>query len=217
MIYSIHFSGLGGQGVLTLTRLLAEYTRGEGYITSLFNSKGMAQRGGRVTSDIRIFSGAPEQTADRADAPSTGAPAAEFEPRIGEGNADMVVGLEIGEAVNSLPLVKPEGTALLYSRRSIPADIVLNRHARYPEAEEVREIFSRHCKKALAIPETEGPANIYLLGVLTAILPSAGSFFGIDLEKLEKILRGRLKRDIDRNIETMKKGYEYGRQLVKSL
>lgn len=250
MIYSIHFSGLGGQGVLTLTKLLAEYTRAEGYTTTLFNSKGMAQRGGRVTSDIRISSDSPEQSGEPVEvgpAPQTAAPqttaaspagaqaasastaeaghnpvspavprTADFESRIGEGNADLVVGLEIGEAVNSLPIIKPEGTALLYTRRSIPANIVLDRHAHYPEAEEVRDLFSRRCMKVLAVPETDGSANIYILGILAAILPEAGSFFRIDFEKLEKILRGRLKRDIQLNLQIMKKGYEYGRELVRS-
>lgn len=208
MIYSIHFSGLGGQGVLTLTKLLAKYTRSEGYTTTLFNSKGMAQRGGRVTSDIRISSDLSSDGAKES--------AGNFEPRIGEGNADLVVGLEIGEAINSLPIIKPEGIALLYSRRSVPANIVMDRHAHYPETEEARDLFSRRCRKVLAVPETERPANIHLLGVLAALLPEAGSFLRIDLEKLEKILRSSLKRDIELNLQTLKEGYENGRELIRS-
>lgn len=42
MIFSIHVTGLGGQGVVTLTKVLAEYSQSEGYKTTLCNSKGMA-------------------------------------------------------------------------------------------------------------------------------------------------------------------------------
>ena len=56
MLTSIFVTGLGGQGVVTFARLLTGYLIEQGLKTSLFNATGMAQRGGRVTSEIRISS-----------------------------------------------------------------------------------------------------------------------------------------------------------------
>lgn len=209
MIFSIHVSGLGGQGVLTLTRLFAEYTRSEGLPTTLFNSKGMAQRGGRVTSDIRF---AVDKGSIGPDGSKDGPKA--FEPRIGDKTADILVGLEIGEALNSLPLAKPGGIVLLYSRRSVPSNIVLDKHGRYPHIDEVGEYFSAGGARVFTVPETDISANIYLLGVLAAVLPAAGSSFRGDPTRLQSLLRTRLKRGIETNLEALNKGYEYGQELA---
>lgn len=199
MIFSIHVTGLGGQGVVTLTKVLAEYSQSEGYKTTLFNSKGMAQRGGRVTSDIRI--------SDNNER--------EFDSRISAGGADIMIGMEIGEALNSNDRIRPEGTVLLYSQRSVPTTVVMDKHGQYPEVDEVYDYFSQKTAHAEAIPKVASGANVYMLGVLSGYLPSIGAEFQIHLDRLEEILRSSLKRNTEENLDTLKKGYEYGRQIAK--
>ena len=213
MIFSIHVSGLGGQGVLTLTGLFAEYTRSEGLPTTLFNSKGMAQRGGRVTSDIRFIADEAGSTGKAAAGADAG-DSTNFGPRIGDKNADILVGLEIGEALNSLPLSKPGGIVLLYSHRSVPANIVPDKHGRYPNIGEVGDYFSAAGARVFTVPESDTSANIYILGVLAAVLPAAGTSFRGDPMELQSLLRTRLKRGIETNLEALNKGYEYGQELA---
>lgn len=200
MIFSIHVTGLGGQGVVTLTKVLAEYSQSEGYKTTLFNSKGMAQRGGRVTSDIRI--------SDNNER--------EFDSRISAGGADIMIGMEIGEALNSNDRIRPEGTVLLYSRRSVPTTVVMDKHGQYPEVDEVYDYFSQKTAHTEAVPEVASGANIYMLGVLCGYLPSIGAEFQVKIDRLEEILQSSLKRNTEENIDTLKKGYEYGRKITES-
>ena len=54
MMQSIFMTGLGGQGIITLANLISGQATKEGLKVTLFNAKGMAQRGGRVTSEIRM-------------------------------------------------------------------------------------------------------------------------------------------------------------------
>lgn len=52
-------SGLGGQGVLFVSRLLAETALDMGYSALLSETHGMAQRGGNVISHLKIWRPAP--------------------------------------------------------------------------------------------------------------------------------------------------------------
>jgi len=201
MIFSIHVTGLGGQGVLTLTRLLAGYTEDRGFKTTLFNSKGMAQRGGRVTSDIRV----------------SDQPEGEFDPRIADGAADILVGMELGEALNSQAVIHPEGTVLLYGRRIIPTSVVMDKKGWYPGFDDVRGRFETRARRVHLVPSVDAGANVYMLGVLCASLPEAGAFFEVPPDQFTAVLRGALKRDIDENIDAFTRGYEYGQSVTKGL
>lgn len=52
-VVSVVFAGLGGQGVLTASHILAKAAFDEGYDVKASELHGMAQRGGSVTSDVR--------------------------------------------------------------------------------------------------------------------------------------------------------------------
>ena len=111
MFLSLFITGLGGQGIITVADLISQRASEHGLKTSLFNAKGMAQRGGRVTSEIRL-------TDDHE---------LDFGARISTGRADMLIGMEIGETINSLAFLKPGGTAILLDYASVPAGMVLKR------------------------------------------------------------------------------------------
>lgn len=53
-IQQIIISGLGGQGVLFITRLLADAALGGGYSVLISETHGMAQRGGNVISHLKV-------------------------------------------------------------------------------------------------------------------------------------------------------------------
>ena len=78
MMQSIFMTGLGGQGIITLANLISGQASEKGLKVSLFNAKGMAQRGGRVTSEIRMSDD----------------PGLEFGARISAGTADILIGME---------------------------------------------------------------------------------------------------------------------------
>lgn len=69
-------SGIGGQGVLFVTKLIAEAALREGYSVFISETHGMAQRGGNVISHLKVSSGSKF-----------------FSPLIRPGRADLLLAL----------------------------------------------------------------------------------------------------------------------------
>ena len=85
-------AGLGGQGVVFLTRLLAQTAVALGHAVMVSETHGMSQRGGSVISHLKIGG-------DEA-------------PLIQRGTADVLLALEADEAVRNLPFLRRGGLAL---------------------------------------------------------------------------------------------------------
>ena len=80
-------SGVGGQGVLLLTRVFSEVALKEGYPIIGSEDHGMSQRGGSVITHLKI---------------------GDFDsPLVKKGNADVLLSLEKNEAYKALHYVKP--------------------------------------------------------------------------------------------------------------
>ena len=199
MIRSIFLTGLGGQGVLTIAGILADHAAEGGLKVSLFNAKGMAQRGGRVTSEIRL---SPD-------------PAAEFGARISPGGADVLVGMEIGESINSLPYLREGGIALLLDYAYLPAETVLKKQP-YPGLDEARRLAAGRTEMLFALENPGSPHNVFVLGAFAALVPAADEsfdFYGPD--GLERSIARRLRRGLEENLQAFRRGCTYGRSLLQ--
>ncbi len=88
-------AGLGGQGVVFLSRLISQAAllAGDDFIT--YESHGMAMRGGSVTSQVKIGN--------------------YNSPLIGEKSADILLVLAAGEYERNRHFVRPGGTCLVNS------------------------------------------------------------------------------------------------------
>lgn len=200
MFKSIFVTGLGGQGVITFAKLIAGYASDQGLKVSLFNSKGMAQRGGRVTSEIRISS-------DHNFV---------YGARLSAGGADILIGMEIGEAVNSLSFLKTGGLVLLINHAFVPATMILRKET-YPSIDQVREVFSQKTDRFFDVAEPRHPYNVFLLGVLGTILESLPEALpGFTCKGLEQTIKLSLKRDLEENLRVFQEGCVYGVQLSGS-
>lgn len=200
MFKNIFVTGLGGQGIITFAKLIAGYASDQGLKVSLFNSKGMAQRGGRVTSEIRISS---DQNSVHG-------------ARLSAGGADLLIGMEIGEAVNSLSFLKTGGLVLLINYAFVSTSMILKKEA-YPSFDQVREIFSQKTDHFFGVAEPQNPYNVYLLGVLGTILESIPDALpGFTCKGLEQTIKLSLKRDLEENLRVFQEGCVYGGQLSGS-
>ena len=87
-------TGIGGTGVLTVGAVLAMAAHLEGKAAKVLDQTGMAQKGGAVTSHLRIG-------ADTAAIPSA---------RLGAGQADVVIACDliVGSAPDVLTLARPD-------------------------------------------------------------------------------------------------------------
>jgi indolepyruvate ferredoxin oxidoreductase beta subunit len=88
--------GVGGQGTVLASRLIAQCAVDKGSFARTAETIGMAQRGGSVVSHVR-YGGAEA-------IPS---------PLIQRGEADVLIGFEPGEAVRCLPYLKRGGAAVV--------------------------------------------------------------------------------------------------------
>jgi indolepyruvate ferredoxin oxidoreductase beta subunit len=161
---SLYLSGLGGQGIVTLAKIVGNAAAQRNYQVKVFNAKGMAQRGGRVSSEIRISSD----------------PVFTYGSRIAEGGADILICLETGEALNSLSYLKVGGAALLLDYAFVSAQTILKNEP-YPTLSQVQAAFSGRTVFVRTISEPRSPYNIFTLG-----------FFGSVLDEHPELLPGRL-------------------------
>ena len=90
----IMICGVGGQGTVLASKLIAASAMEEGSAVHSAETIGMAQRGGPVTSHVRIGDGA-------------------FSPLIPVGGADLLIAFEPSEAVRNLRYLKKDGMVIV--------------------------------------------------------------------------------------------------------
>ncbi len=146
--------GVGGQGILLATDIIANVFIASGYDVKKSEVHGMAQRGGSVESHVRR---------DRERVSS---------PLISFGQADVVLSFELMEALRYAHFVRPDG-AVLYSTQRIPTVAMAAGESEYP-ADIGRQLETR-CRIALPVDamsiarRTGNPrvANTVLVGALS--------------------------------------------------
>ena len=162
MNYDIYLVGARGQGILTIGEILTEAIRQKGMPINFFPSKRMAQRGGFVKTQVRIGRN-------------------EAGPNIPEKGADLVIAMELGEAMKAIRFARPGGDFLLFGDRWIPVTGILGKET-YPQVENIQEqvrladarllYFAYEC-----LPVWKGqliPSNLFLLGAAMRQTPLGG-------------------------------------------
>lgn len=149
-------AGVGGQGIVLASKLIAAAAMDRGEFVRTAETIGMSQRGGSVVSHVRMGE-------------------AVYSPQIPKGTADLLIGFEPGEAVRCLPYLKPGGIAVVADKPVIPVTISLG-NTSY-DAEEMLA-FLRDAGLRLTVVDTEDvyrtagsrqPLNVALLGAAAAL------------------------------------------------
>ena len=112
---NILLCGVGGQGTVLASKLIAAAAMKKGLSVMSAETIGMAQRGGSVFSHIRIGDNL-------------------HSPMIATGTADILIGFEPGETVRMLPYLKKDGQVIVSSHDIIPVTAVLSNGSYDPEA-----------------------------------------------------------------------------------
>lgn len=185
---NFYLIGVGGQGVIRVGQIIADYGLKKGEKVKFFKEVGMAQRGGPVHCEIRIGN--------------------VFGSRIPPLSSDIIVVMELSEGLKSLEFIKPGGTVILNRKRIYPIDMMAHSE-KYPKDEEITRLFKEAKAKRIwidagkiasevGLPIAE---NIVLLGALSSI-----SLF--DKEFVINILKKHIPRELDKNIASFYAGYE---------
>ncbi len=147
----IILAGVGGQGTLTATNLLALMALDKNIPVTSGEIHGMAQRGGVVESTL-LFGGY-------------------LSPRISVAEADILLGFEPMETLRALPYLKPGGLVISNSEPTLPGAVTLGKET-YPSQETIQDRVARCASETHFIPckslglkaGTVQSANLVLLG-----------------------------------------------------
>ena len=194
--FKIVVAGVGGQGTLLASRLLADAAIKADLSVKIGETYGMAQRGGPVMGHIQIGGKANN-------------------PQIRKGEADVLIGFEPSEAVRrGVTYLKEGGLALINLRVTAPVEVVSGMMS-YPDMDEMigllRKVTDKvHLFDATGIAEEAGDpitTNIVMLGAITksGLLPYSEE---IVLETLKEGLRPQFLELNMRAFELGKKAYE---------
>lgn len=150
--------GVGGQGTLLASDILAELGVRLGFDSKKAEIHGMAQRGGSVTSFVRW----DKQV---------------FSPIIAKGEVDILVAFEKLEALRYLDQLKPGGMLLVNTQVIEPITVKAG-DSLYPPQADMQAAFEKAASRVcwvdgLKLAEQAGnskAANVAILGALSALL-----------------------------------------------
>jgi indolepyruvate ferredoxin oxidoreductase beta subunit len=187
--------GIGGQGVMTATEILAEAAIALGHDAKKTEVAGMAQRGGVVSSHLRF-------------GPKV------LSPQIMAGTADLLVGFESAETMRWCHMLRPGGLVLMNTARLVPpvVDIGLYEYPDDPLAEIKARGYQVHAFDAMAIAMKLGDVrlgNTVMLGAMADHLPFPAEVL------LESILK-RFRARKPQMVEVNQKAFEAGRAADKA-
>lgn len=107
MTFHCVLAGVGGQGIVLASKLIAQAAMNRGLFVRTAETIGMAQRGGCVVSHVRVGEDV-------------------FSPMVPKGGADLILGFEPAEAVRCLPYLKPGGAVVASTRAVTPVTASLS-------------------------------------------------------------------------------------------
>ena len=187
----IMICGVGGQGTVLASKLIAASAMDEGSAVHSAETIGMAQRGGPVTSHVRIGEDA-------------------FSPLIPIGGADLLIAFEPSEAVRNLRYLKKDGFVIVNRVPVKPTSLVGG--ADYDGEAEIAFLQSR-CR-CLVVDSEElcapfGSSKFFNVAVLGA---AAGTGkLGIGAESIRStITRIVPERFQEKNLAAFAAGYQIG-------
>jgi indolepyruvate ferredoxin oxidoreductase beta subunit len=152
-------AGVGGQGTLLASNVLAEVALAAGFDAKKSEVHGMAQRGGSVNTHVRWNSKRVHS------------------PLIGLGEADFLLAFEWAEALRYAEYLKPGGAAIV-NQHTIEPITVTSGGAHYPTEENLLQVFGVITDRLLVVPGMAiaqdlgnvRAANVVLLGALSTLL-----------------------------------------------
>ncbi|MGA9388383.1 MAG: indolepyruvate ferredoxin oxidoreductase subunit beta [Candidatus Bathyarchaeia archaeon] len=194
--FNIVLAGVGGQGTILAAEILGVAAVKDGLNVRVSEIHGMAQRGGAVTSNVRIGERVSSST-------------------VLEGQADVLLGFEPLETLRNLRFAS-EKTLVIMSDEQIPPTELAAKNIDYPSVEKILEKIHRFTNRVLVV-QTKKLAkeagsiltrNVILIGALAGAgkLPTKN-------ESLVEALRELVPtKHLEMNFKAFKLGFECAKQ-----
>jgi indolepyruvate ferredoxin oxidoreductase beta subunit len=178
--------GVGGQGTLLTSRIIAQVAVQMGYDVKVSEIHGMAQRGGSVVSQVRYGKRV-------------------YSPIISKGEADIILAFEKIEAARWLDYLKPDGMVIINNERVNPLPVMSGK-VKYPD--EIHEKIAGLLPRTVIVDATDiavrcgnvRAANVVLVGMLSEAI-------GIPAEEMEKAITEIVPaKALEVNLQAFKEG-----------
>ncbi len=183
-------AGVGGQGIVSIAATIGYAAVEAGLYLKQSEVHGMSQRGGDVSSNLRI--------SDKEI----------FSDLIPKGKADMIISVEPMESLRYLPMLSPDGWLITNTK---PFVNIPN----YPDIDklmsEIKKLPRHIAIDADGIARelgSEKSANMVILG-------AASPFINMSFEKLENAIRAIFSKKGDDVVNTNLKCLRAGREFAK--
>jgi indolepyruvate ferredoxin oxidoreductase, beta subunit len=199
MIYNILLVGIGGQGIVTLSKILATAAMAKGFRVIVTQKKGLAQRGGSVDAQIRIGE--------------------VYSPQIAKYSSDSLLSMDVNETFKYIDYINKDTILVINTKLNNNRSL-----SSLSEKEKIQRGKIEQLQKSLKdnlflvdanlTAKQEGmdrAANLYLLGIL----------FGID-KKMNRLLKNddiedSLSKNISKNVELNKNIFIKGFRFSESI
>jgi len=185
-IKNILIVGVGGQGVLLASELLSEAAIMSGFDIKKSEVHGMAQRGGVVSSHVRIGKKV-------------------YSPIIQYGQADILLSFEQAEAMRAVDWLSPEGKVVVSNTRLVPP-IANFGELGYPD-DPVAEI-KKKTGNVIAVDADKMAGDLGNMRLVnTILLAVASSYIGFEKNVWEEAIKKLVKpKFVDINLKAFAQG-----------
>ncbi len=196
MRHSTFLTGVGGEGVITASVILARAANIAGHRVCGMQIHGLAQRGGSIPVHVRL-----------GDAHS---------PTIPRAGADLILALEPSEALKACYFADRKATSFVIDTYPMPSVYTRLDKQRYPSFAEIEKMVAPFSKKTIMVDasnictkELGNPVygNVMILGLCAAegLLPISAKAFASSLKQT-------FPRDIQNNLKAFQMGIEYAKK-----
>jgi indolepyruvate ferredoxin oxidoreductase beta subunit len=190
MMVDIYLVGVGGQGIITASRVIGDAAILSGVDVLLSETHGMAQRGGSVICTARI-----------GDVQS---------PLIPDGQADIILSFELLETLRAMCKANKNTEVVTSTEKIVPLSVSAQK-LRYPTLEEIGiqvkkvakdfvPIDARKLAEESAVPMS---SNIVMVGALAGTGKT-----NIERRRFEKAIEMNIPRWVPENLDAFARGFE---------
>jgi len=186
----IYLVGVGGQGIITASKIIGDAAILAGKNVLLSETHGMAQRGGSVVCTARI-----------GDV---------YSPLIPDGQADVVLSFELLETLRAVCKASKKTVVVSSNEKIIPLSVSTQK-LKYPTLEEIRrdvteiagEFVSIDASKLAVEARVPMSSNIVMVGALAGT-----GLTNLDKRHFEKAIEMNITRNVRENLAAFSKGLD---------
>ncbi len=195
MVFNILLTGVGGEGVLFTSVIVARAANLEGYEVRGTQLHGLAQRGGQIPTHLRIGKEV-------------------YSPTIPRGEADLILGLEPVEAARECYFASKKRTCFVVDTYPIVPVYTRLLKEKYPGMDEIRRFISGFAKNAVYVNASNICAErfgdpIYGNTMAVGVAVSRGMLPLRKKSLIEALKETAGKRELENDIKALRMGFEY--------